>query len=164
MMIKQETVANILNKIEENWPLSAEKCSPAVLRIHRIHDYHQQDLITILDKYDLQRADFGVLAALRRQGKACCLTPTELYRSMLFSSGGLTKVLSRITTLGLIERIDNPEDKRSKLVKLTERGKVLIDEIIQKLHNHEQEAISVLTEQEQHQLNELLTKLLSTRE
>jgi len=66
--------------------------------------------------------------------------------------------------LGLIERIDNPEDKRSKLVKLTERGKVLIDEIIQKLHNHEQEAISVLTEQEQHQLNELLTKLLSTRE
>lgn len=163
-MIKQETVANILKTIEENWPQSAEKCSPAILRIHRIHDYHQQDLIKILEEYDLQRADFSVLAALRRQGEPCCLSPTELYRSMLFSSGGLTKVLCRVTTLGLIERIDNPEDKRSKLVRLTEPGKVLIDEIIQKLHNHEQEIIAVLSEQEQQQLNTLLEKLLTARE
>ncbi|GAB3532860.1 MarR family winged helix-turn-helix transcriptional regulator [Photobacterium alginatilyticum] len=163
-MSKQETVANILKKIEDNWPQSAEKCSPAILRLHRIHDYHQQDLIGILDQYDLQRADFSVLAALRRQGEPCCLSPTELYRSMLFSSGGLTKVLSRITTLGLIERLDNPEDKRSKLVKLTEKGKELIDRIIHQLHNHEQEFVSVLSEKEQEQLNSLLEKLLTGRE
>jgi DNA-binding MarR family transcriptional regulator len=163
-MSKQETVANILKKIEDNWPQSAEKCSPAILRLHRIHDYHQQDLIEILDQYDLQRADFSVLAALRRQGEPCCLSPTELYRSMLFSSGGLTKVLSRVTTLGLIERLDNPEDKRSKLVKLTEKGKELIDRIIQQLHNHEQEFVSVLSEKEQEQLNSLLEKLLTGRE
>lgn len=163
-MSKQETVANILKKIEDNWPQSAEKCSPAILRLHRIHDYHQQDLIEILDQYDLQRADFSVLAALRRHGEPCCLSPTELYRSMLFSSGGLTKVLSRITTLGLIERLDNPEDKRSKLVKLTEKGKELIDRIIQQLHNHEQEFVSVLSEKEQEQLNSLLEKLLTGRE
>ncbi|MGR5148062.1 MarR family winged helix-turn-helix transcriptional regulator [Photobacterium alginatilyticum] len=163
-MSKQETVANILKKIEDNWPQSAEKCSPAILRLHRIHDYHQQDLIEILDQYDLQRADFSVLAALRRQGEPCCLSPTELYRSMLFSSGGLTKVLSRVTTLGLIERLDNPEDKRSKLVKLTEKGKELIDRIIQQLHNHEQEYVSVLSKEEQEQLNTLLEKLLTARE
>jgi len=164
MMPKQETVANILKKIEENWPQSAEKCSPAILRIHRIHDYHQQDLNKIIEGYDLQRADFGVLAALRREGDPYCLSPTELYQSMLFSSGGLTKVLNRVTTLDLIERIDNPEDKRSKLVQLTEKGKVLIDKVIQQLHNHEQKRISVLSEQEQQQLNALLEKLLTARE
>ncbi|MCW8330154.1 MarR family transcriptional regulator [Photobacterium sp. SDRW27] len=163
-MTKQESIANILKKIEENWPQSAEKCSPAILRIHRIHDYHQQDLIKIVEANDLQRADFGVLAALRREGGSCCLSPTELYQSMLFSSGGLTKVLNRVTTLGLIARLDNPEDKRSKLVQLTEKGKVLIDKVIQELHNHEQQRISVLSEQEQEQLNALLEKLLSARE
>lgn len=163
-MPKQETVANILKKIEQNWPESAEKCSPAILRIHRVYDHHQQDLIQIVDKYDLQRADFSVLAALRREGEPCCLSPTELYQSMLFSSGGLTKVLNRMTKSGLIERIDNPEDKRSKLVQLTGKGKALIDKVIQELHNLEQNRISVLSEQEQQQLNALLEKLLSVRE
>lgn len=163
-MPKQETVANILKKIEQNWPQSAEKCSPAILRIHRVYDHHQQDLIKLIEKYDLQRADFSVLAALRREGEPFCLSPTELYRSMLFSSGGLTKVLNRIAKSGLIVRIDNPEDKRSKLVQLTDKGQALVDELIQELHTIEQEKISILSAQEQQQLNTLLEKLLSVRE
>ncbi|MGF1757260.1 MarR family transcriptional regulator [Photobacterium sagamiensis] len=163
-MSKQESVANILKKIEEHWPESFENYSPAILRMHRIHDYLQQNLAQVIEKYDLQRADFSVLATLRRGGEPYCLSPTELYCSMLFSSGGLTKVLGRITKAGLVERIDNPEDKRSKLVQLTESGKSLIDKIIQELHNSEQKKMAVLSGQEQDQLNTLMEKFLSAWE
>ena len=163
-MPKQETITNILKKIEQNWPQSAENNTPAILRIHRVHDHFQQDLVQIIDKYDLQRADFSVMAALRREGEPCCLSPTKLYQSMLFSSGGLTKVLNRMTQSGLIERIDNPEDKRSKLVQLTDKGNILIDRIIRELHASEQRRISVLSQQEQQQLNALVEKLLSVWE
>ncbi|PSU30524.1 MarR family winged helix-turn-helix transcriptional regulator [Photobacterium lutimaris] len=163
-MAKQETVANILISIKENWPESFEQYSPLILRTHRIHDYLQQDLAKVIDQYQLQSADFGVLATLRRAGKPFCLSPTELYSSMLISSGGLTKVLTRVTQAGLVKRIDNPEDKRSKLVQLTVEGRVLIDDIIQKLHGSNQARLKVLSKEEQRQLDGLLAKMLTAWE
>ncbi|MCQ1060737.1 MarR family winged helix-turn-helix transcriptional regulator [Photobacterium sp. DNB23_23_1] len=163
-MVKQETVSNILKSIKENWPESFEQYSPPILRIHRIHDYLQQDLVKVIDQYQLQSADFGVLASLRRAGAPFCLSPTELYSSMLLSSGGLTKVLTRVTKAGLVDRVDNPKDKRSKLVQLTLEGKVLIDDIIRELHDSNQDRLKVLSEEEQQQLDGLLAKMLTAWE
>ena len=163
-MAKQETVANILKNIEQNWPESFEKYSPPKLRIHRLHDYFQQDLEKVISQHALQHADFGVLTTLRRAGEPFCLSPTELYSSMLLSSGGLTKVLTRVTTAGLVERVDNPEDKRSKLVQLTEEGRVLIDGIIQELHLVDQQRLKVLSQEEKQQLDGLLEKMLTAWE
>ena len=36
------------------------------------------------------------------------LTPTELYDAVLLSSGGMTKVLRRLETRGLVSRGENP--------------------------------------------------------
>ncbi|AJR06530.1 transcriptional regulator [Photobacterium gaetbulicola] len=163
-MAKQETVANILKNIEQNWPESFEQHSPPILRIHRLHDYLQQDLAQVIEQYALQSADFGVLATLRRGGEPFCLSPTELYSSMLLSSGGLTKVLTRVTKAGWVERVDNPEDKRSKLVQLTVAGRVLIDEIIQELHRNNQRKLTALSKEEQQQLDALLAKMLTAWE
>ncbi len=163
-MSKQESVANILQKYELNCPESFKTYLPTILRIHRIHDYLHQGLDLVIEKYALQRADFAVLMTLRREGRPYCLSPTELYCSMLFSSGGLTKVLTRVTEAGLVTRIANPEDKRSKLVKLTETGKQLIDKLRHELDICEQKKMSVLAESEQQQLNTLLEKLLSAWE
>ena len=35
--------------------------TPNILRIHRIHDYLHQELFRIIEKYNLQEADFSVL-------------------------------------------------------------------------------------------------------
>jgi DNA-binding MarR family transcriptional regulator len=158
---KQKTIANILKNLEKNKPELFAYYSPAILRIHRIHDHLHQGLLQILEKHALQYADFSVLATLNREKEPCCLSPTELSHAMLFSSGGLTKVLNRVTDAGLVERIDSPEDKRSKLVHLTEAGKTLINDIVHELHGFEREKIAVLSEQEQLQLDLLLEKLLS---
>lgn len=163
-MSKQETIVNILKKSEANKVESLANDYPAILRIHRLHDYLRQDLDQVIVKYDLQHADFGVLRTLRRELPPYCLSPTDLYHSMLFSSGGLTKVLNRVANAGLIARIDNANDKRSKLVKLTQAGQMLIDKIIQELHLIEQKKMAILSEQEQQQLNILLEKYLSAWE
>ena len=163
-MSKQQTIANVLENLKKNRLKSFENHSPVLLRIHRIHDHLHHNLNQIIAEYKLQEADFFVLETLRRDSESSCLSPTELYCAMLFSSGGLTKVLSRVTSAGLVERIDNPNDKRSKLVKLTEVGKVLIDNITQELNLSDQKKMSVLSKQEQEQLNMLLAKLLSVWE
>ncbi|WP_406611326.1 MarR family winged helix-turn-helix transcriptional regulator [Agarivorans sp. JK6] len=158
-MKHQESIASILSSTQKNWPEAYSTITPAILRMVRTQHALSQAMEQLIGQYQLQAADFGILVTLRRHPAPYCLTPTELYSAMLFSSGGLTKVLNRVTEAGLVERVDNPEDKRSKLVKLSNKGKQLIERVTLELHNQEQQFMSVLSSDEQKQLNHLLAKL-----
>ena len=154
----------ILETIALNWPECASSTSPALLRLLRVGDIFQHIVQQHVGNYNLQRADFGVLCSLRRSPEPHCLSPTALYQLMLFSSGGLTKVLGRLSQAGLIERMDNPEDKRSKLVQLTAQGKQLVEEMLPPLLLQEQRILQVLDKDEQAQLNTLLARILMPHE
>ncbi|TEW55307.1 MarR family transcriptional regulator [Psychromonas sp. RZ22] len=160
MIDKQTPVTNILKLTKENWPQSYQGLSPEILRIYRVHDHLYQHLNQVLTAYNLQAADFGALETLRKQAVPYSLSPTELSTAMLFTSGGLTKVLKRITDAGLVQRINNPNDKRGKLVQLTEAGEQLINRIIVDLHTQEQKKLAILSKDEKHTLNKLLNKML----
>lgn len=163
-MTKQTSIANVLAKTQANWPESNHEISPEILRIHRISAYCQQNLSLVLSDYELQAAEFSVLETLRKEPSPYCLTPTGLSSAMLFSSGGLTKVLNRMEETGLIERVENPYDKRGKLVQLSANGLSLIGDVIVKLHHTEQQKLHVLNPDEKVQLNALLNKVLTVWE
>jgi len=76
-----------------------------------------------LEPFDLMPSDYAVLAALRRAGPPYELAPNQLYTALERSSGGMTKMLKRLESLGLVKRVRDPEDKRSRLVRLTAAGK-----------------------------------------
>ena len=101
-----------------------------------------------------------VLAALRAQPKPWQLTPTELYRALLLSSGGLTKILYRLKEAGWIDRPANPEDGRSKLVRLSRAGTRQLDKALQVIFEHEDHKLDVLSAKEQQELGRLLGKLV----
>ncbi|MFS1437336.1 MarR family winged helix-turn-helix transcriptional regulator [Shewanella sp. 10N.286.48.A6] len=163
-MPKPDSINQILQKSADNWPESFATISPSILRLHRIHTYLHHNMESVVKHHQLQAADFGVLETLRKEPAPFCLSPTQLYCAMLFSSGGLTKVLTRLTNAGLIVRLDNPEDKRSKLVQLSDKGKVLIEQVILELHQKEQRKMASLTVDEQQHLDALLKKLLGVWE
>ncbi len=158
------SINQILEELSLNWPERVETTSPALLRLFRVSDIFQDVIQQHVDNYDLQRADFGVLCTLRRSPAPYCLSPTALYQSMLFSSGGLTKVLHRLSQAELIERLDNPEDKRSKLVQLTNKGKQLVEKMKPELHQKENQILQILTSDEQAQLDSLLKRILDQHE
>ena len=159
---------NNLREIElamhQNWPECVDASSLTLLKITRVQELFKNEIETCVTQYQLQHADFSVLATLRRSAKPYCLSPTDLYKSMFFSSGGLTKVLRRLLEAGLIERLENPQDKRSKLVKLNEQGKQLVEKIMPELHKKDKALLKGLTKQEQTQLEALLQKTLDHHE
>ena len=75
-----------------------------------------------LEPHGLTPNDYAVLAALRRAGPPYQLAPSTLYTDLERSSGGMTKMLKRLESLGFVERIPDPEDGRSTLVALTPAG------------------------------------------
>ena len=64
----------------------------------------------------LKYGEFDVLATLVRSGPPYKLTPTELYKSTMVSSGGMTARLDKLQKAGHIERCPHPEDRRALLV------------------------------------------------
>ena len=64
--------------------------------VSRISAVVQRELERVFAEHDLTGADFDVLATLRRSGAPYHLTPGELSRSTMVTTGGMTKRLDRL--------------------------------------------------------------------
>jgi DNA-binding MarR family transcriptional regulator len=111
--------------------------------------------------HGLQPGWFDLLAALRRSGSPYALNPTELMRSTLLSSGGMTKRLDRLEEAGLVERRPDPADRRGTLVRLTRRGRAVIDRALEAHLANEARVLGSLSASDRRALDGLLRKLLS---
>jgi DNA-binding MarR family transcriptional regulator len=112
------------------------------------------------ERSGLQGDSFDVLASLRRSGPPYELTPTQLYREMMLSSGAMTNRIDKLEAAGLVTRRPDPGDRRGTRVRLTAKGKALIDAAATKHVANERDVLSILTAREHEQLNGLLRKLL----
>jgi DNA-binding MarR family transcriptional regulator len=108
----------------------------------------------------IDNADFGILAALRRAGPDYTLTPTELARRRMMTSGGMTAAIDRLVRRGLAERLPNPADRRGSLVRLTDAGRSVIDRAVTMQADVEQRLVAPLDDGEVAQLTGLLRRLL----
>lgn len=84
-------------------------------------------------KFGLSGADMRVLYALRRAGAPYCRRPTELFRSLLVTSGAITKQVDRLAKLKLVKRSRDPADNGSFLVSLTPQGLKMADQSLSAL-------------------------------
>ena len=131
-----------------------------IARISRLCRILERDVDQIYAEYGLNHAQFGVLAALRRSGPPYRLSPTELYNSLLITSGAVTNRLERLTAAGLVRRVPDPEDGRSLLVALTPKGLRLIDRLVELHYAREAELLESLGARDREQLVRLLRGLL----
>lgn len=71
--------------------------------------------------------DFDVLITLDNAPDRR-LRMTDLAAAVMFSSGGLTRLVGRLENRGLVQRIPDPYDARSHYAALTEEGSQLLSE------------------------------------
>jgi len=117
-------------------------------------------LAPVFARFGLQHGEFDVLATLRRSGAPYALTPTELYEATMVTSGAMTARLDRLEKSGLILRAPHPADRRAVVVRLTARGRELIDEALAAHVANEHAILAGLTVAEREALADLLRKLI----
>ncbi|WP_243395656.1 MarR family winged helix-turn-helix transcriptional regulator [Sphingomonas oleivorans] len=114
---------------------------------------------SVFARHGLDSGEFDVLSTLLRSGPPYQLRPTELFRSLMISSGGLTDRLSRLEKAGLVKRARSGADARSLLVQLTDAGRERAEAAFREDMMVEAELLEALTDKERDQLATLLAKL-----
>jgi DNA-binding MarR family transcriptional regulator len=128
----KKTPADDIDVIAEQWQnLGLETDFVAwqsIGRILRISKLLESKIGALHASYELKIGEFDVLSALKR-ANGVALTPSQLYQSMLLSSGAMTSRLDRLESRQLISREHCPQDRRSVKVSLTPQGKKLINAV-----------------------------------
>jgi len=86
-------------------------------------------------------------------------TKSELISRMLLTKTSGTEVIKRLLEKDLLKEYDDPHDKRSKRVELTDKGKKAVLELLPKMNAVSEVVRGNLSEQELSTLNYLLKKL-----
>ena len=133
-------------------------------RINRCAALLGQRLDANFAKFDLNLWEFDMLATLRRAGSPYRLSPTELFSTLMVTSGTMTHRLKRLETKGLVERVDNEQDARSSLVQLSVKGLELINRAVEAHVENERQMLSVLPTKVLAVLDEHLSTLLLSLE
>jgi DNA-binding MarR family transcriptional regulator len=112
--------------------------------------------------FGISGAQWGVLRTLYRatvEGAGPQLRLTDLGDRLIVRPPSITGVVDRLQKMGLVARTVSPTDHRVKLVRLTRRGRTLVEQVLQ--HHPQQVAIVLggLGAAEQHQLQRLLEQM-----
>jgi len=153
-----------VDRITEQWRRERPDLDSAPMevlgRITRIAALAERELETVFDRFALTGGDFDVLATLRRSDPPHRLTPGELSRSTMVTTGGMTKRLDRLEEAGLIRREPDPRDRRGKLIGLTDEGATLMDQVVAEHVANEHRLVSHLSASQRGRLATLLRELL----
>ena len=112
------------------------------------------------EEYGIGAADMRVLYALRRAGPPYALRPTELFRSLLVTSGAITKQVDRLAAARLVDRLPGPDKSGGFLIHLTKKGVALADAALTSIVHSSVASINRLTRQERLMLCSLFEKVL----
>lgn len=130
-------------------------------RMARIQKHLERLRVEALSHYGFKEGEFDVLATLRRAGAPYRLTPTELYRSLLVTSGAMTNRIMRLESAGMVERVADPNDRRSSQVALTAQGKALIEQAVVTHTEIQELVLASLGAEQRHALARLLRAMLA---
>ncbi|MDX8483356.1 MarR family transcriptional regulator [Mesorhizobium sp. VK24D] len=95
-------------------------------RLKRIGEQLQADTQRVLERLDvrIQSSQYPLLAALDRLGP---LPVGELAQSLGVAQPGVTRSVSLLTELGLVEVMQSNDDQRRRIVSLSQNGQRLVD-------------------------------------
>ncbi|TVR37624.1 MAG: MarR family transcriptional regulator [Nitriliruptor sp.] len=153
-----------VDRIVEQWAEQRPELDTSGLRVAaraiRLQRYLDQAVSDAVRPFGLQVGELNVLATLRRSGPPFQLTPTQLYRGLLLSSGAMTNRLDRLEANHLITRTVDPDDRRRVQVALTVRGREIIDQAMDAHVSRLDEVLAGIDDPQRTALEDLLRTLL----
>jgi DNA-binding MarR family transcriptional regulator len=129
-------------------------------RLERLQSYLRAEVATVFERFGLTGPSFAVIATLRRAGKPYQLSQRALMDALQLTGGTVSVRIDRLEGDGIVERLPDPHDQRGVLVRLTDAGERLFDQVAPLHLANEDRLLLALNTQQREQLAALLRILL----
>ncbi|MEP6764678.1 MAG: MarR family transcriptional regulator [Gemmatimonadaceae bacterium] len=126
------------------------------VKLSRAHNAIAAHANADIARHGMTLAEFGILEALYHRGP---MLLGEVQRRILVSSGGITFLVDRLVSKGLVERRQCTADKRARYAELTEKGERFVAEIFPPHATVIAAAVSSLSEEELADVSSLLRQV-----
>jgi DNA-binding MarR family transcriptional regulator len=158
--MQRDPIDDVVEQWQSQLPLLDPLPMAVVGRILRLAGHLERRANEALKPFDLAIWGFDVLGTLRRSGPPFSMTPTELLRSVMLTSGAMTNRIDRLESQGLVEREPDPDDRRSLQVRLTPKGLKVVDQAAALRFQEAKAALDDLTPRQEQLLASLLRRML----
>jgi DNA-binding MarR family transcriptional regulator len=159
-MAEQDSIDRSLDEFLREFPTLDPQVEAAADRLWTLAKHLDRLWDATAERFGLNRGgEYKVLLKLR-QAPERRMTPGELSSRLVLSTGAMTNRLDRLEEAGLVTRDRDTGDRRSVIVRLTDRGVSLIDQAVAAQAKEEERVMSALKPEEQRRLNALLRKLV----
>jgi DNA-binding MarR family transcriptional regulator len=136
------------------WPVGV------VGRVQRLSRLFDRAIQEFSAAHGLEQGEVDVLMTLRRAGAPYELSATALLKAAMVTSGAITNRVDRMERKDLVERVRDPQDRRSVRVRLTDHGHALVDDLIGKHLANEARLLQSLPRARADKLADLMRELL----
>jgi len=140
----------------------SDAVEPAFLALVRTIGLLRRVMEPYFARFGLSGAQWGVLRTLHREtveADAKSLRLTDLGDRLLVRPPSVTGVVDRLQRMGFVDRTISAEDHRVKLVSLTPRGRVLVEQVLADHPRHIANVLAGLDVTGQQELLRLLERL-----
>ncbi|QBD75385.1 MarR family transcriptional regulator [Ktedonosporobacter rubrisoli] len=129
-------------------------------RLERLQSHLQAEVGATFERFGLTAPSFSVIATLRRAGPPYQRTQRALMDALQLTSGTISVRIDRLEKNGIVARLPDPNDQRGVLVRLSEKGLRLFDQIAPLHLANEERLLAALNQEQREQLATLLRTLL----
>lgn len=152
-----------VQSIVDQWRTQRPDLDPSPMaiigRMRRISDEFTGVLVENYRRFGIGEGEFDALCALRRAGEPYELPLGEIAAHTMVTAGAATKRVDRLVASGLAERRADPQDARGRIVRLSDAGLALIDDMYPTHLDTEEALLAPLDAGEREMLERLLRKL-----
>jgi DNA-binding MarR family transcriptional regulator len=136
--MKEFSVVNTMNYTDNDNPKRATRYQANRLKsmIEEISNCCQERVVFQSKKFDLVPAELRCLLLFKNERY---LTVTGIAQKLEVAKSRVSKILDGLLSKKMVQRIDDPEDARIKLISLTPAGQKKakeIDEFMAEMHHH----------------------------
>ncbi len=160
--MRKDRIDNVVKDWNDERPELSTEALGLVLRIQALAKAHAVQLTETLNSLSLEWWEYDVLSALRRQGAPFQLSASEITKCSMISPGAVTNRIDRLLDRKLVNRIEDPTDRRRVLVALSDDGVSLVDRASEARFASADKAVSRLSAAQRSQLDDLLRVLLGS--
>ena len=98
----------------------------SVARAYMVLD---QKITQILAKDNLSPAKFNILLMVKHVGREKGIAQNKLSRQLLVTTSNITRMVDKLEKKGYVKRLAQKGDRRVNLIKITEQGSKLLDDV-----------------------------------